>query len=359
MNLPFEQPLPLSPVLAPVLSAVAVALAAATLLPALAERLGWVDAAGAGEAARKLQRRPVAAVGGTVILLGVLAGWVLLGATGRGPDALVPGRALGQWLGASLGAGATLFPLGAVLAVFAVGLIDDLAPRGLPPGWKLLGQAASGALLGAPLLWSTAVTPAAALCVVLLLALGAVVCTNAINTFDNADGAAASLAAVALAGSAPMLAAPVLVFLPFNLLRRAGGRRGRGEPAAYLGDSGSHLLGLFVLLTPAAWPVLALPLADLARLCVVRARAGGAPWVGDRRHLAHRFAAGGMPRLAVPAVLVALALPSVLLGWVGVPLTLALVALAVRRTRAPVAAGACPGPSRLARAARVAAERGE
>lgn len=351
MSTLFESPFPLAPAWA----ACAVALGSAAVLPRLARRMGWVDAAGGEEAARKRQARPVAAVGGAAILLGILTGWVLLDLTGRGPDALVPGRALGRWLASSPGVGATLFPLGGVLAAFAVGLLDDLLPRGLRPRWKLLGQAGSGALLGAPLLVSTAVEPTAALAVVLLFALGAAVCANAINTFDNADGAATSLVGLALLGPAPMLAAPVLAFLPFNLRL---GSRPRSEPAAYLGDSGSHLLGMLLLLTPAAWPVLALPLADLARLARVRSRAGSAPWVGDRRHLAHRLAAGGLARVAVAAALVAVALPSVLLGWLGVPFTLALFALALRRSPDPDGPGGPAAPARPI-AAEILPERAE
>ena len=137
-------------------------------------------------------------------------------------------------------------------------------------------------------------------------------------------------------------------FLATNLIRE---RRGSpGEVRAYLGDSGSHLLGMLVLMTPAAWPVLVLPLFDLARLCVVRTRAGSAPWVGDRRHLAHRLARSGLPRLAVPVALVLLALPAALLGWSGAPFTLALAAGALWWTAdeaagpGEVAAGAAPTP---------------
>ena len=92
--------------------------------------------------------------------------------------------------------------------------------------------------------------------VALLFALGAVVATNAVNTFDNADGAAGMLVALAALASDPIAAAALVPFLVLNLWRR-----GDGEVAAYLGDSGSHLLGLWVLITPAAWPVLVLPLA--------------------------------------------------------------------------------------------------
>jgi UDP-GlcNAc:undecaprenyl-phosphate GlcNAc-1-phosphate transferase len=181
-----------------------------------------------------------------------------------------------------------------------------------------------------------------------LIVLGAVLAQNALNTFDNADGAATSLAALGLCLPAPLFAAPLLAFLPFNLRRR-------GSPSAYLGDAGSHLVGMLVLLTPAAWPVLALPLLDLSRLSVVRLRRGQMPWVGDRRHLAHRLAALGLGPLAVVRVLLGLALPAVLTGWVsrtgapgpavalGVLATGLLFRRAVRATPEPVE----PAPSPL------------
>jgi UDP-GlcNAc:undecaprenyl-phosphate GlcNAc-1-phosphate transferase len=178
------------------------------------------------------------------------------------------------------------------------------------------------------------------------------VACNAINTFDNADGAAGGLVAVALLARAPLLAAPVLAFLPFNLRsQRSPAGRGR-DAAAYLGDSGSHLLGMLVLLTPAAWPALVLPLADLARLSVVRVREGAAPWVGDRRHLAHRLGAAGLSAPRVVAALLGIAAPTLLLGWVGAVPTALFFAGALRRTPPPpppdggrrAASSACSDP---------------
>lgn len=329
------------------------ALAAAWTLPGLARRVGWVDAPGADAGAgRKLQARPVPAVGGAVCLLGVVAGWAVLAGLGRGAELPLPGRGLGRLLAGALGSSATIWPLGGALTAFAVGLLDDLVPGGLGPRTKLTGQALAGVVLGLPLLRSTSAEPAAALGAVLLLALGAAVAINAINTFDNADGAAGGLVLAGTLVPAPLVAAALLPFVARNLRRRPD-----GEVAAYLGDSGSHLLGMLVLVTPAAWPLLALPLLDLARLALERPLFGSAPWVGDRRHLAHRLLRAGLPRALVPAALVALALPTLVAGWRGVPLTalLALLALVLTRAQAvppaggsgsepPSPAGACPRP---------------
>jgi hypothetical protein len=71
-----------------------------------------------------------------------------------------------------------------------------------------------------------------------------------------------------------------------------------------------------LLLTPLAWPVFVLPALDLARLSVARLRAGSRPWIGDRRHIAHRLAStarAGEPRSPrrVVLLLVLAAAPSV------------------------------------------------
>jgi len=112
----------------------------------------------------------------------------------------------------------------------------------------------------------------------------------------------------------PPVAAGVAGFLPLNLnaRERAAGRDPAATPTAYLGDSGSHVLGFLVLVSPFAWPVLLVPLLDIARLSVVRVRAGSRPWIGDRRHLAHRLAAVGLSRVAAAAVLGGIALPACL-----------------------------------------------
>ena len=88
------------------------------------------------------------------------------------------------------------------------------------------------------------------------LGLLAVVSMNAINTWDHADGLTGGLSAVALATGAPGLAAAVAGYLPFNTFLRqplagAGpgvGARTTGAPRAMLGDSGSHLLGVALVL---------------------------------------------------------------------------------------------------------------
>jgi UDP-GlcNAc:undecaprenyl-phosphate GlcNAc-1-phosphate transferase len=300
-----------------------VTLALTWLLARLAPRLGWVDA---GDGGRKTQREPLPLVGGPAIALGLLAAWALGARAGAGLAAWLPGLAV-PWVGPGLA------------AAFLLGLVDDLRPRGLGAAAKLAGQALCGALLAWPLLIGGQPL------IGLALVGGTLVALNALNTYDNADGAAGALALLALAPTLPAGAAAVAGFLPFNV-RRADGRALAGRlPRAILGDAGSHLLGMLVLVTPAAWPVLALPLLDLARVSVERLRAGSRPWRGDRRHLAHRLERRGLPPARVALLLAVVALPSAGLPhaalaplpaapWLlGVGATAALFVLAVALTR--------------------------
>jgi UDP-N-acetylmuramyl pentapeptide phosphotransferase/UDP-N-acetylglucosamine-1-phosphate transferase len=83
-------------------------------------------------------------------------------------------------------------------------------------------------------------------------------------------------------------------------------------PIAYLGNSGSHLLGALLVLDPIGRFALLLPALDLVRLSLVRLAAGSRPWVGDRRHLAHRLQRAGLSRVLVALILIAIAAPGVL-----------------------------------------------
>lgn len=285
---------------------------ATVVLAGRALELGWVERRDGALADRKPRRAPIPPVGGAALLLGLLAGGLLGGGA-------VP------WI--------------AALAAFALGLVDDVRRGGLGPAAKLAGQALVGVVLALETgAWE--------------LAPAAVVAMNAVNTWDNADGAAGGLGAVALFPAAA--AGASAGFLPWNLRRVARATpEGVAErvPHAYLGDSGSHLLGLLVAAEPRAWPALAAPLVDLARLALVRRGEGRPPWSGDRLHLAHRLQAAGLGSLSVAGILAALcgipvwigrALPSswAWAPWVGASLGgLAVLALAART---PDPAAPCP-----------------
>jgi UDP-N-acetylmuramyl pentapeptide phosphotransferase/UDP-N-acetylglucosamine-1-phosphate transferase len=326
------------------LAALASAVASAWL-PRIARARGWADG---GDEIRKRQERPIALSGGAAILAGIAAGSAAAWLTGALDGELALGREVSAVLTRWLGIDVRVAPVAALLTAFAVGLADDLSQRGLSARAKLAGQLACGLALCAPTLAGGAPLDDKAL-VATLAMLAAATALNAVNTFDNADGAASGLAAAALAIPAPLAAAPIVAFLPFNLWGRAEGRK------SILGDAGSHLLGMLIVLTPAAWPALALPLFDLGRLAVVRFRLGVRPWVGDRRHLAHRLLDRGLSPRAAALALALIAAPSVALGWaaargladpavgaVGIVATAACAAAALRF--APVAV--CE-PSRL------------
>ncbi len=281
--------------------AAGVALALALLGTALWRRLGWGDASVGAERDRKLQRSAVPAIGG----LAIAGGWATLAAQGEPLFLSVPVDAAAAALGLAL----------------AFGTLDDALRGGLSPLAKLLGQAAAGLVLvlGAgnetdladlvgPLTYS----------LVVLAAVGVTVAAqNALNTFDNADGAATGLAGAGLLVAGSPLAPAVLVFLLPNLLLRrhvAGAARPQ-DPLAYLGDGGSQLLGLVLLVVPGAQGALLLPLLDLGRVAVERLRDGQRPWVGDRRHLAHRLQRAGFTPVGVAGLLVVLAAPALL--WPG------------------------------------------
>ena len=255
------------------------------LLVVVGRRVGWLDPRpGAVPLERKAQRAPAAPVGGAVVV-----GVAILGL----PIVLWEGFDLGAWTSLS---GAEV---AAVLLAFAVGTIDDLLRDGLAPAPKVAAQlAASLPLLadGGP-----------------LAVVVAIVAMNAVNTFDNSDGAAASFGSVALLLPNPAAAGALLGFLPWNL------RRGSDSlPKAYLGDSGSHAIGMLVAVHPASWPALALPLLDLVRVVHLRHRAGQPAWVGDRRHLPQALERIGLPSWGRVAVLSSAAAPAALIYAHGV-----------------------------------------
>lgn len=294
----------------------AVALAAGLALALLWRALGLGDAPRGAEAGRKLQRAPVPQVGGLALLMG----WAALAPAGALP--------------AIAGEPAVLLAAGLALGL---GTLDDLRPGGLGPTPKLLLQLLAGGVLGAGA-WLSGVTPVPA---AVLLALAVVGAMNALNTYDNADGAALGAAGMGLlAAGSPLAPAALALVAPNLLLRRravveeGAAAAGPGDPWLYLGDAGSHLLALALVVSPgAAWALL-LPGLDLVRVALRRLRRGLPPWRGDRRHLAHRLQRAGLGPGAVALSLLAVAAPAC---WrrdaLGAGLTAGLFVLACLATR--------------------------
>jgi hypothetical protein len=96
-----------------------------------------------------------------------------------------------------------------------------------------------------------------------------------------------------------------------------------------------------------------LPALDFALVVAARLRARQRPWVGDRRHLAHRLQARGLGRFGVAAALFAIGAPAIALCaagprtpgvlGLGICATGLLFALALQISRPE---GACPHPGR-------------
>jgi UDP-GlcNAc:undecaprenyl-phosphate GlcNAc-1-phosphate transferase len=102
----------------------------------------------------------------------------------------------------------------------------------------------------------------------------------------------------------------LLGFLPYNFPRAT----------AFLGDSGSHLVGYLLAVlailphfysetNPRPWAVitpllvLAIPLADLAWVVLLRWRLGKPFYIGDTNHLSHRLVRAGLtPTVAVALI---------------------------------------------------------
>jgi UDP-N-acetylmuramyl pentapeptide phosphotransferase/UDP-N-acetylglucosamine-1-phosphate transferase len=284
--------------------------AALLLAPALlwwAARLGWLDPRPGSALARKTQV-PAAPVGGLAMALALAFGLSLssaeaparLAAHGLGPEGA-------RWLMASLEFPPLLASLSLLLAL-ALGCLDDLWREGLGPLAKLGGQAVA-ALPWTILASETGYLGFEGSAAALLAGGAALAAMNLVNTWDNSDGAALSLGAVAgLAIGSPALLGASLGLLPWNLRRPA---RPGPLPQLYLGDGGSHLLGMALAIEPAGLFVLIVPALDLLRLSIERPLRGSRPWIGDRRHLAHLLAQRGWPRPLVLLSLVVVLLPSV------------------------------------------------
>jgi UDP-GlcNAc:undecaprenyl-phosphate GlcNAc-1-phosphate transferase len=212
--------------------------------------------------------------------------------------------------------------MGAGAGLLILGLVDDWRPLGA--GSKLAAQlllAAVAATCGLRItLFAHYPLLAWAATVVWILLV-----VNAVNFFDNMDGLAAGTAAisafiflvVAVVGEQYFVAVLAAVtcgaasgFLVFN----------RPPATIFMGDAGSHFLGymlaaigtMVTFYTPAASPTpapllipllaLALPIFDAFAVVTIRLRYRRPIYLGDQRHISHRFVQMGLRK--GPAVLV-------------------------------------------------------
>jgi UDP-GlcNAc:undecaprenyl-phosphate/decaprenyl-phosphate GlcNAc-1-phosphate transferase len=262
---------------------------------------------------RKIHATPIPLAGGPAVMTGLLA--ALLGGTvfaflhspsgAMGPFQYGLGRRATQLLGITAGA----------FAMLLIGLRDDKVE--MQPAAKFGGQLLAALMVAATgvritlfvhnIVFSYAIT-----------ALWILTVVNAFNFMDNMNGLCAGLGAIGaawfgliaaqasphqylVATMAFLIAGALLGFLPYNF----------PKASAFLGDSGSHLTGYLLavlgilphfytprhprtlaVLTPLL--ILAVPLADLAWVVLLRWRMGRPFYLGDTNHLSHRLARRGL-----------------------------------------------------------------
>ncbi len=234
-------------------------------------------------------------------------------------------------------------PWSALIGAFVLGLIDDFRRGGLSPAVKLSGQITVATLLivvpGPGFADHTSAD-------LLTMAAVALVAMNAVNLFDHADGMAGTACGIALGQGSAGFAAAVGGYLPFNTFLRNRKTFRESVPLAMLGDSGTHLLGVAIAVTPGAATLLLVPLLDAARVIISRALRGQPFWEGDRTHLGNRLAGIGFGPISTSLVVALLVSPPILVEMVtgsddsrpvGLVISVVLYIIAVHSTRGYVA----------------------
>lgn len=283
-------------------------LAAVPLWRATCRRVGLVDDPGE----RKIHQAPIPLAGGLAVLTGLLVPLLAAAVVARFHwlDGL-SGDRLAYGFEHRKGQLAAIF--GGAFGMTFLGWLDDR--HELRPALKFGGQVLVAGLVAASGVRITLFVPNLFFSVAITL-LWIVTVTNAVNFLDNMNGLCAGLGVIAagvfgvkaalldqyLVASVAFLAAGALLgFLPFNFPRAS----------VFLGDSGSHLTG-FMLAVLAILPhfhtqehprplavitpllVLAVPLADLVWVVLLRWRLGRPFYVGDTNHVSHRLVRRGM-----------------------------------------------------------------
>jgi len=201
------------------------------------------------------------------------------------------------------------------VAMVVLGVLDD--KHELKPLAKFSGQLIIAVLVAVACKRITLFVPNVAFSYAITV-LWVLTVVNAFNFMDNMNGLCAGLGAIGawqfaiiaaadgeyLVALIAFLACGALAgFLPWNF----------PNARAFLGDAGSHLVG-YLLAILAILPhfytkqnphklavlsplfVLAIPLADLAWVVILRTRAGRPFYIGDMNHLSHRLVRMGMSR---------------------------------------------------------------
>ncbi len=279
---------------------------------------------------RKIHDQPIALAGGLAVLTGLLipisVGVILLycfspvlgsGFTGPGT---VWNRVIGAQTGLlTYGFSRRVWQLAAILfgasAMGILGWLDD--KHELHPSAKFAGQFLVAMVVALTGIRITLFVPNLLFSYVITI-LWILTVTNAFNFMDNMNGLCAGLGIIgawyfgigaALQGQylvalLALLACGALCgFLPFNFPRAT----------LFLGDTGSHVVGYLMAVLailphfyskehPKVWAVfspllvLAVPLADLFWVVLIRWRAGKPFYLGDTNHLSHRLVRKGCSR---------------------------------------------------------------
>ena len=163
---------------------------------------------------------------------------------------------------------------------------------------------------------------------------------NSINFFDNMDGLAAGVIAIALGIFAVIAGLNGQFFIATISALSCGVVCGfwfyNAAPAKiFMGDSGSHFLGFLAAITatevsffdisfslsrfPVLIPllVLALPLFDTAMVVIIRTLNKKPFWIGDHNHISHRFVKMGLTR---PQAVLMVHLLSLSIGLTALPI---------------------------------------
>jgi len=276
---------------------------------ALAIRLGAMDAP---NMARKTQVEPVPYLGGVAIALGITI--ITFASVFIGGNA--NSKTNGQLRDLAL---TVLLP---ALVLGAIGLFDDL--RTLSPWPRLLAQTLIGSVvafvivnngtIGTP--FGDAGSDTGSWLNKLVTIMWIVGICNSINFFDNLDGAASGVVAIAALGVfviafdrgqelvsalSIVTAGATIGFLMWN----------KSPAKIYMGDAGSLFLGIVISiatirLNPGIMPtwhslavplmLLGVPLLDTCVAVFSRLVRGLSPLTGGKDHLSHRLVRGGLTR---------------------------------------------------------------
>lgn len=287
--------------------ALAASLAAAPIWRKVCQRAGLVDDPGE----RKIHATPIPLSGGLAVMTGlvvpILFGAIFLWFAPHESHSLALIRYGLRKRALELSA----IVLGA-LAMLLLGWIDD--KHELKPAAKFAGQFFIALLVAAAGVRITLFVPNSIFSYAVTI-LWILTVTNAFNFIDNMNGLCAGVGLIgawffalsaAAAGQylvailALAITGALLGFLPFNFPRAS----------AFLGDAGSHLIG-FLLAVLAILPhfytsqnretlavlrpllILALPLADLVFVVILRWRLRKPFYIGDNNHFSHQLVRRG------------------------------------------------------------------